>query len=265
MVPIKVGVIGALGRMGNVVCQTVDGDPDMVLVGGADIEVIPDSDTRGVGNSLLVNSIPKLLEMARPDVVVDFTNGQGFMDTVRAAAPSNVCVVSGSTGVLKEDYHEIKQLIEQHHISVIHAPNFAIGAMLLEHLAAQAATHFDYVDLVENHHEAKQDAPSGTALSIAAAIGDARKERFMLNQPKQVTLEGVRGGDYHGISIHSVRMPGRVARHEVVFGARGQTLTMTHDSIGRESFMPGVLLAVKKVRERSGLTIGLATFLGLAK
>jgi 4-hydroxy-tetrahydrodipicolinate reductase len=133
------------------------------------------------------------------------------------------------------------------------------------HLAGLASKYFDYADLIESHHEAKIDAPSGTALSIAEAMIEGRGSGFDQNEAELQTLQGTRGGEYNGINVHSARMPGRVARHEVVFGARGQTLTMIHDSINRDSFMPGVVLAVKRVVDERRLIVGLAEVLGLGK
>jgi len=164
-----------------------------------------------------------------------------------------------------EDLEDIKRLSALKQVGVISASNFALGAVVLMHLARIASKYFDYADLLESHHEAKIDAPSGTALSIAEAMIEGRGSGFDYNVVESQILEGTRGGDFQGINVHSARMPGRVARHEVVFGALGQTLTMIHDSINRESFMPGVMIAVKRVSESDELVIGLASVLGLDK
>jgi 4-hydroxy-tetrahydrodipicolinate reductase len=187
------------------------------------------------------------------------------MATFEACAPEGVHVVSGSTGLSAEDLEKAAALAQQHSTGIISASNFALGAVLLGHLAAIASQYFDYADLIESHHEAKIDAPSGTALSIAQAMAEARDKRFSQNVAEKFLVPGTRGGDFEGINIHSARMPGRVARHEVVFGGPGQTLTMIHDSINRESFMPGVLLAVKRVVTQDGLIVGLDRVLGLEK
>jgi len=150
-------------------------------------------------------------------------------------------------------------------VGVISASNFALGAIVLMHLAGIASKYFDYADLLESHHEMKLDAPSGTALSIAEAMIEGRGSRFKQNVADLQTLSGTRGGDFEGINVHSARMPGRVARHEVVFGALGQTFTMIHDSANRDSFMPGVMLGVKHVIDDTELVIGLANVLGLGK
>ncbi len=262
---IKVAVSGVLGRMGSTVLAAVAGDPAMVAVGGAD----PAAATDTVANPQSGEQLPlraslgELIEDAEPDVVVDFSNATGAMATFTACAPVGVSVVSGSTGLSESDLEETGKLASQHSVGIISASNFALGAVLLGYLAGIASKYFDYADLIESHHEAKVDAPSGTALSIAQAMVDGRGGRFTQNEAEKQTLSGTRGGDFEGINVHSARMPGRVARHEVVFGGTGQTLTMIHDSINRDSFMPGVLLAVKRVVTQDGLVVGLDRVLGL--
>jgi 4-hydroxy-tetrahydrodipicolinate reductase len=138
-----------------------------------------------------------------------------------------------------------------------------MGAVLMIHLAKVASRFFDYADLTEMHHEAKIDAPSGTALAIARAAVEGKAGEFINVEAEKEMIEGPRGGDFEGISVHSARMPGRMAHHELVFGALGQTLTIRHDSINRESFMPGVTMAIREVVNRSGLTVGLENIMGL--
>jgi 4-hydroxy-tetrahydrodipicolinate reductase len=264
---IKVGVNGVLGRMGSTVLAAVAGDPETVAVGGFDPAAKGDTVAHPVtGTPLpLRKSLSEFIDAAQPDVIVDFTNAEGARAAFAACLPSGVSVVSGSTGLSAADLDNVANLARQYSVGVISASNFALGAVLLGHLAAIASRYFDYADLIESHHEAKVDAPSGTALSIAKAMADARKDRFSQNVAEKQTLAGTRGGDFEGINVHSARMPGRVARHEVVFGGTGQTLTMIHDSINRESFMPGVLLAVKRVVTLDGLVVGLDRVLGLDK
>ena len=253
--------------MGATVLAAVAGDPETSPAGGADPAAKGDTvATPGSGQPLpLRKSIAELIEVARPEVVVDFTNAAGAMAAFRACAPAGVHVVSGSTGLSPDNLKEAEELARQHSIGIISASNFALGAVLLGHLAAIASQYFDYADLLESHHEMKIDAPSGTALSIAQAMVEGRGKPFSQNHTEKFLLEGTRGGDFHGINIHSARMPGRVARHEVVFGALGQTLTMVHDSINRDSFMPGVLLAVKRVVKLDGLIVGLDRVLDLKR
>lgn len=264
---IKVAVSGVLGRMGSTVLSAVANDPGTIAVGGADPAAKSETIAHPVtGDSLqLRSSLSDLIEAVDPDVVVDFSNAEGANATFAACAPAGVSVVSGSTGLSEADLEHAAQLASQHSVGIISASNFALGAVLLGHLAAIASQYFDYADVIESHHEMKVDAPSGTALSIVQAMAEAKGSRFNQNVAEKQTLEGTRGGDFHGINVHSARMPGRVARHQVVFGGTGQTLTMTHDSIDRNSFMPGVLLAVKRVVTLDGLMVGLDRVLGLDK
>ena len=155
----------------------------------------------------------------------------------------------------------LAELSRKNRVGIMVAPNFALGAVVLNHLARIAARFFEYVDVFEAHHEAKIDAPSGTALKLARDI--AAERRFIRKIPEAEPLPGTRGGDYNGVSIHSSRMPGRMAHHEVVFGAPGQTLTLRHDTISRECYMPGVLLAIKEVVKRREFMVGLEKVLGL--
>lgn len=264
---ITVAVNGALGRMGSTVLSAAATEDGVTPVGGADIAASSDSVIiSGTSVSVpLATGLTELFQTIKPDVVVDFTSGEAAKQAILTCINARIRVVSGSTGLSPEDLDEIKQLAAEKNVGVISASNFALGAVVLMHLAGIASKYFDYADLLESHHEMKVDAPSGTALSIAEAMIEGRGSNFEHNVADLQTLEGTRGGDYQGINVHSARMPGRVARHEVVFGALGQTLTMIHDSINRDSFMPGVMLGVKHVVGEKELVVGLANVLGLGK
>ncbi len=261
---ITVAVNGALGKMGQTVMSAIEAEPGLALVGGAD-PAASNSTVSAPGTSPVPLSadIAGAIAALQPRVIVDFSNAEGAMAAFRAAADAGVCAVSGSTGLSEDDLQEAARLAEDAGIGIISAPNFALGAILLTHLARISSAYFDYADLIESHHEAKVDAPSGTALAIAQAMIDGRGRPFEQNVADRETLGGTRGGELGGINIHSARMPGRVARHEVVFGATGQTLTLIHDSTSRDSFMPGVMLAVRQVVETKGLVVGLDRVLGL--
>ncbi|NQW19800.1 MAG: 4-hydroxy-tetrahydrodipicolinate reductase [Chloroflexi bacterium] len=264
---ITVAVNGALGRMGSTVLTAAAAEDGVTPVGGADIAASSDSVViSGTSVSVpLATGLSALFDTVKPDVVVDFTNGEAAKEAILTCIDAGVRVVSGSTGLSPADMDEIRQRASSNGVGVISASNFALGAVVLMHLAGIASKYFDYADLLESHHEMKVDAPSGTALSIAEAMIEGRGSKFEQNVADLQTLEGTRGGDFQGINVHSARMPGRVARHEVVFGALGQTLTMIHDSVNRESFMPGVMLAVKHVVNDKDLVVGLASVLGLGK
>ncbi|MDA1278704.1 MAG: 4-hydroxy-tetrahydrodipicolinate reductase [Chloroflexi bacterium] len=264
---ITVAVNGALGRMGSTVLAAAASQDGIRPVGGADVVAATDTVTVS-GTSITVPLAPNLqslFQTIKPDVVVDFTNGEAASDAIVTCIEAGVRVVSGSTGLSPHNLERIKQLAAEKGIGVISASNFALGAVVMMHLAGIASKYFDYADLLESHHEAKVDAPSGTALSIAQAMINGRGSAFVQNIADLQTLDGTRGGNFNGINVHSARMPGRVARHEVVFGATGQTLTMIHDSINRDSFMPGVMLAVRRVVEEKELVVGLDNVLGLSK
>ena len=260
---INVVVHGVMGKMGQQVLETVTNTLGMQPVGAADITAsqgtisLPD----GLGDIPISGSLDEVLEGA--DVVVDFTSAEGAASVLRAAAPRGVNVVIGSTGITEAIYQEAESLANEHEIGAIIAPNFAMGAVLMIHLAKQASRFFDYADLTEMHHEAKIDSPSGTALAIANAALEGKPEGFIAPQSEKELIVGARGATHEGISVHSARMPGRVAHHELVFGALGQTFTIRHDSVNRESFMPGVVLAINEVVNRKGLTIGLDKIMGL--
>ena len=260
---INVVVHGVMGKMGQQVLETVTNTLGMQPVGAADITAsqgtiaLPD----GLGEIPISGSLDDVLDGA--DVVVDFTSAEGAASVLRAAAPRGVNVVIGSTGITEAIYQEAESLANEHEIGAIIAPNFAMGAVLMIHLAKQASRFFDYADLTEMHHEAKIDSPSGTALAIANAALEGKQGGFIAPQSEKELIVGARGATHEGISVHSARMPGRVAHHELVFGALGQTFTIRHDSVNRESFMPGVVLAINEVVNRKGLTIGLDKIMGL--
>ena len=263
MSSINVVVNGVNGRMGQEVLRAVCGEPDMQPVGGADFKVdgtsieLPD----GSGSIPVSTSLPDVLGDAQ--VVIDFTNADGALDAIRAAAPSGINVVVGSTGIPDAGFEEAGELASRHKVGVFIAPNFALGAVLMAHLARVAAPYFDYADLTELHHEMKIDAPSGTAIAIANAAAEGKGGDFLAPQAEKEIIPGTRGGTSQGVVIHSARMPGLTAHHQLVFGALGQTLTIRHDSINRESFMPGVAMAVRHVVSNPGLTVGLDKIMGL--
>ena len=263
MAPIRVAVNGATGRMGREVVATLCREPDMTPVGGVckedrgDSLKLPD----GSGSIPLSTSLQDVLTATNPHVLVDFTQAEVSMATAPVAAQHGVNLVIGTTGLSDENLRELERISGENVIGIVVAPNFALGAVLLMHLARQAAPFFDYADIIESHHEAKIDAPSGTALAIARAITQDRQ--YKRNQPEKEALEGTRGGDYKGVGIHSVRMAGRSAHHEVIFGTAGQTVTLRHDTLGRDCYMPGVMRAIREVVNLKGLVVGLDKILGL--
>ena len=263
MAVIRVAVAGATGRMGREVISTLCREPDMAPVGAvckqhrADTLDLPDS----LGSIPLSIDLDLLLGSTSPQVLVDFTNAEATMATASVAAARGVNLVIGSTGLSELDLQKLERISKKQNIGILVAPNFALGAVLLMHLAKQAAPFFEYADIIEMHHEAKIDAPSGTALAIARAI--AEQNKFQRNVPEQEPLPGSRGAEYEGVGIHSVRMLGRIAHHELILGAAGQTLSLRHDTLGRDCYMPGVTRAIREVVNLKGLVVGLDKILGL--
>jgi 4-hydroxy-tetrahydrodipicolinate reductase len=262
---IRIGVIGACGRMGQMVCRTVAEADDLALVAAIDRSRIGQPIGPLVGHPEIKvpvsDELDRLLE-AEVEVAIDFTHPEVVMDDVRWCIAHAIHLVVGTTGVSQEDLAEIEVTLEDegHESNVIVAPNFALGAVLMQRFAAEAVRYFPAAEIIELHHDGKIDAPSGTAI---ATVRRMLEERGDYRGPIAESLESVRGGDVEGVRIHSVRLPGLVAHQEVIFGGQGQTLTIRHDSTDRASFMPGVLMAVRAVMTRPGLTVGLEPLLDM--
>ena len=253
---IRVGVIGATGRVGAEVCRAVHADEDLELVAGISRSKAGEkaSEVLGLQGSdlVLAENLDSFLE-AGVEVAVDFTNAEFAPEHVEWAIEHGVHVVVGTTGFdLDDAWREAP-------VGVFVAPNFAIGAALMQRFAAQAARYLPAVEIVELHHDGKADAPSGTAAATADAVAAARPGPW--SGPSSESVRGVRGGERAGIRIHSIRLPGLVAHQEVIFGGQGQTLTIRHDSTDRTSFVPGVLMAIRWVPSHPGLTAGLDAIL----
>jgi 4-hydroxy-tetrahydrodipicolinate reductase len=261
---IRVGVFGAAGRMGRMVCQTVADDPELALVGaidphhaGLDLGHVVGVDVPG----LAVDPDPSAMAARGVDVVVDFTLVDAARRNVAWAAANGVHAVVGTSGFTDEDFATIRKAFDRSNCIV--APNFAIGAVLMMRLAEMAAPFFETAEVIEMHHDQKVDAPSGTAITTAARMAEASAD-WAPDPTQAEVLAGARGArGAGGIPIHSVRLRGVVAHQEVRLGTTGQSLSIRHDSYDRSSFMPGVVLAVKQVAGRPGLTIGLDELLGL--
>jgi 4-hydroxy-tetrahydrodipicolinate reductase len=241
---INVGVLGSRGRMGAEVGRAVQAADDLSLVAAVD-----------------VGEDREPLRAA--DVVVDFTAPSAVMDNLRWCIAAGLHCVVGTTGFTDDKLTELGNLLAAApSVGVLVAPNFGIAAVLMMRFAAQAAPYFDSVEIVELHHPNKIDAPSGTARRTAELIAEARQGK---PSPDATTeeLAGARGADVNGVRIHAVRLAGLVAHQEVLLGGDGETLTIRHDSLSRESFMPGVLLAVRGIASRPGLTVGIDGLLGL--
>ena len=264
MDPIRVVVAGT-GFMGREVLAAVSREPDLEPVGV--IEKLSTEDFVSVpGRDALVPMSPdpaSLIARTKPRVVIDFTNAAFTPDIARAALANDASIVIGTTGQSEAFLKELAAECEKRRIGSFLAPNFALGAIIATHLAKIASKFFDYAEIVESHQEKKVDAPSGTAVMMAREMVEARGKPFMHTMPEKDTLEGARGSEYGGVAIHSQRMPGFVAHHEISFGGLGQTLKIRHDSNGRDSFIPGVLLATREVINHEEMIVGLDKLMGL--
>jgi 4-hydroxy-tetrahydrodipicolinate reductase len=255
---IRVGVFGAGGRMGATVCRAVLDAPDCELVAAVDPQHAGEF---VAGSELTISESPEVREAAAAEVSVDFTVVAAARENLRWCAAHDVHAVVGTTGFTEDDLDEFAELFAHANANALIAPNFAIGAVLMMRFAEQAAPWFQTAEIIELHHDAKADAPSGTAMKTAQRIAAASDE-WGDDPTKTVVAEGARGGLVGDANrVHSVRMRGMLAHQEVLFGTHGETLTVRHDSYDRVSFMPGVLLAVRRVASLAGLTVGLDALL----
>lgn len=263
---IPVVVVGATGRMGRETVGTVLQQVDMQLVAavgharhlGEDIGQLSTGEPCGVA---VTDQLEPALELAQGGVMVDFTVGPAVKDNVLAAFRHKVAAVVGTTGIPAADENELDQAAAGNRMLLV--PNFAMGAVLMMRFAREAAKYFRWAEIIEMHHERKLDAPSGTAARTAEQMRKARPDGFRAATEGPENIKGVRGGSMAGIRIHSVRMPGLVAHQEVILGAAGETLSIRHDSYSRESYMPGVILAIQRVNRISGMVVGLENVLDL--
>lgn len=249
MSPLRVAVMGADGRMGEETCRAVEAANDLKLVARID----------RAGSA-------RNAKDADASIVVDFTEPSSVLANVRSVLELGMHSVVGTSGFDNERLAIVGELAQHHpSIGVVVAPNFAVGSALLMRFAREAASHFETVEIVELHHRDKLDAPSGTAVHTAEQIAVARGDARPFDAPDATVHEmpGARGALVSGIRVHSVRLRGLVAHEEVLFGSAGETLTLRHDSLDRSAFMPGVLLAIRTVASRPGLTVGIESLLGL--
>ena len=243
----RVGVLGAKGKVGATMVQAVEAADDLTFTAGVD-----------AGDQL------SLFTDSQTEIVIDFTHPDVVMDNLKFLIDNGIHAVVGTTGFTDERLGKVKAwLADKPDVAVLIAPNFAIGAVLSMRFAKQAARFFESAEVIELHHPQKADAPSGTASRTARLIAEARKGLPPNPDATSTGLEGARGAAVDGIPVHSVRLAGLVAHQEVLFGTQGETLTIRHDSLDRTSFVPGVLLAVRTVGEHPGLTVGLEPLLDL--
>jgi len=248
---IRVVVLGALGRMGSLLCATIERQDDLELVARVD-PADPGGGANAAGAPLFA-TLGEALASVRADVAVDFTVPGSVFDSVAGALTAGLATIVGTTGLSDEQVERLAGLAAEHEAALLIVPNFALGAVLLMRFAAQAARYFPVAEIIELHEQDKVDAPSGTSLRTAALMtqgGAAHVHGTGETRPSRGLSSG-------GVRIHSVRLPGLVAHQEVLFGGEGETLTLRHDSLSRESFMAGALLAIRRAPGLTGTTVGL--------
>ena len=262
---IKVVVTGVSGKMGSTICRGILSEEDIKLIAavstskaGIELGQIIGTPTIKV---ITVKTIKEALK-SNPEVLIDFTHAQVAPDNIIFALENGIHTVVGTTGIHEQKIAEIKKKAEQVKANVIMAPNYAIGAVMMMNFVKRAAPNFQDCEIIELHHNKKADAPSGTALATADLIKSIYKSRKRLKEGEKEKVEGARGCLASNIHIHSIRLPGLMAHQEVIFGTTGQTLTIKHDSISRESFLPGIFLAVRNVANIPGFTYGIDKLLG---
>ena len=265
-------VCGAAGKMGREVIKTVANASDMTLLGA--IECQPEYIGQDIGELIgsgplevpILNDLQGILVMAaqekQPAVMVDFTHPDSVYENVRSAIAYGVRPVVGTTGLTQEQIQDLAEFAEKASIGALIIPNFSIGMVLLQQAAIAASQHFEHVEIIELHHNQKADAPSGTAIKTAEMLSELGKTYNVPNVEETEKIQGARGclAD-EGIRIHSVRLPGLIAHQEVIFGGPGQIYTLRHDTTDRSCYMPGVLLAIRKVQSLTKLIYGLEKIL----
>ena len=264
---IRVMVNGAGGKMGREVVKAVHADSELTMIGGID----PSKAGQDVGtvagieplHITMAETIDEVLSDNKPDVIVDFTNPAVIFENAKKILSAGVHIVIGTTGLTEEQRNELNEIGLKHNANCLVAPNFSLGAVMMMKVAAELAPYFPDVEIIELHHNHKYDAPSGTSILTAKLINDA-KEAANVTGSEDLTREslpGARGAKVDNVTIHSVRLPGYVAHQQVLFGGYDETLTIRHDSLSRLSFMPGVVLACKKISSKPGLIYGLEHYL----
>lgn len=258
---VRVLMNGAFGKMGRSVSAGLAGLDNMEIVAAVDVKKV-DTDFGFLCGLepfgfAIENDLDAAIKRVRPDVIVDFTNPQAVMKNVNIGLFNQVPMVVGTTGFSPEDYKTVEGWSKENNTPIFIGPNFALGAVLMMKYAADAARYFPHAEIIERHHDQKLDAPSGTAVTTLEMMSENREAMAQGNPKEFEKFKGSRGGDYEGMKVHSVRLPGYVATQEIVFGAVGQVLTIRHDALNRDSYVPGVALAIEKMADMEGLVYGL--------
>lgn len=260
MSDLRICVSGACGKMGSEVVRAIAKNDGVVLQAAVDHTNVGQNigEIAGTKDNIIVkNSLKEALDEGNIDVVVEFTNHNSIYENSKTVLEMGIPIVIGTTGFTREQVEELTAICEAKKVGALWATNFAIGAILMMEFAGKAAKYFNNVEIIEYHHDNKLDAPSGTSLTTAGIIKAVRKSKKQGHPDEKELIPGARGADYDGFRIHSVRLPGFIAHQEVIFGDLGQVLTIRHDSMNRESFMPGVILGCKEIVKKNTFVEGL--------
>jgi len=262
---IRVIINGALGKMGREVINAIDSEPGIKIVGATEKEVTQQYLALPETSELVPFSsdLDSLLKEYQPDVVVDFTNAEACMAAAHIALKQNANMIIGTTGLSEANVAELTELCRNYEVAAVVAPNFSLGAALLVHCCKTVANFFAQAEIIEMHHDKKVDAPSGTAIATAKAMSQAHATPFIYHKAEKEVISGTRGGQMDGIAIHSLRLPGFMACQEVIFSGPGETLSVRHEAINRECYIPGVILAIEEVVKHKGLIYGLDALLDM--
>lgn len=257
----KIVIFGICGKMGTSISRELIKEEEIELVGGFDIENVGvDIGEFLVGKKTgykIYNSYEDIKELS-PDIIIDFTNANVASKTINWAIDNNINIIVGTTGLSREDLDSIKNKALKSNSKTLIAPNFSIGAVIMIKISKMISKYFDNCEIIELHHDKKKDAPSGTSILTAEQISLSNNfNKSRLKEGETETIEGCRGGFTGGVHIHSVRLPGLLAHQNVIFGVKGQTLSIKHDSLDRSSFYPGVILAIRNMDKLSNYTFGL--------
>lgn len=252
---LRVGIAGITGRMGSEISAGLALDPEFTVVFGASRQATSTM-LNGIATPIFP-SVRDALQSQSVDVLLDLSHRSLAVQNAEEAVAAGVPFVSGVTGLTAADLQALTNACESSQLGGLLVPNFAIGAVLMMHFSELAAKWLPHAEIIELHHDRKEDAPSGTALQTAQHIAIGRQGVTPEKRESFLKIPGARGGESHGVNIHSVRLPGLLAHQEVIFGSTGESLTLRHDSLARTSFLSGVKLACREVRSRSGLTVGL--------
>jgi 4-hydroxy-tetrahydrodipicolinate reductase len=261
---IKVIICGIAGNMGSMTAKTITEQNDIILVGGTDVNHV-EAEIEQIIPGLplkfkITDNLDELIKTEKPDIMIDLTKGHAAPGNILTCLKNKIPCVVGTTGISDEHLDEINKISNTQNTPVFLIPNFSVGAVLMMKFAKEASGYFQTAEIIELHHNKKTDAPSGTAIRTAQLMKEAR-ENFIAPVSEVEKLEGARGANSDNIRIHSVRLPGLLAHQKVIFGGTGETLTIHHDSLSRESFMPGIMLAIRKIKDLSGVVVGLENVL----